>query len=107
MAFISAFQAEDGGSIPPTRSHKTKTRALCPCFCFAKVEPGNRTVGNELSRRSADRGVASVGESELAQELDANPGQRKSERRRAIEAEFPLPAPKIKGDSKESSFVFE
>ncbi len=84
MAFISAFQAEDGGSIPPTRSRKTKTRALCPCFCFAKVEPGNRTVGNELSRRSADRGVASVGESELAQDSTPTLGNERASEERAF-----------------------
>lgn len=35
MAFISAFQAEDGGSIPPTRSLKNPgfTRIFC---LFAK-----------------------------------------------------------------------
>lgn len=33
MAFISAFQAEDGGSIPPTRS-KNKEQLDRVVFCF-------------------------------------------------------------------------
>jgi len=57
------------GGIPTARAVNKNTE-LCSVFLFIRAKRDRkRTGGNELSRRSADRGVASADKSELAQLL--------------------------------------
>ena len=63
----------------PSKRAVNKNTEQSSVFLFIRAKRDRkRTVGSELSRRSADRGVASVGESELAQDSTPTLGNERA-----------------------------